>query len=108
MGCASCGNKAGTGGKTPAVRPTKKAKTENADCIFKGGILIVWYNALKCVKDTGKLGLIGITSHQANKHLGIIQSALNQPDNYCLFETQLTDFYTNILPRIIENVPNCL
>lgn len=110
MGCSSCNKN--NSGATPSFtlpKANKKASFQEAlDCPFSGGLLIIWYNALKCVKDTGKLSLIGLTTYQANLYLGHIQSAINFPDNYCLFSVKLTDYQINILPRIIEHVPNCL
>lgn len=109
MGCSTCGG--GGINRTPAVHsPQQKVNlTEKIhDCAFSGGLLRVWYNILKCVKDNNKLSKIGLTAYEANVHLGNIQSAINIPDNYCYFATQLTDYQTNILPRIIEHVPTCI
>lgn len=106
MACSSCSG--AVINRAPSARIPINNKTVSTDCVFTAGILTIWYRILKCVKDTNKLSSIGLTEFQANVHLGNIQSAINQVDNYCYFEKELTDFQTNILPRIIENVPNCL
>lgn len=111
MACAACAAKSGAtpSYRQPKQRSNRKATTQEAiDCPFSNGLLMIWYNALKCVKDTNQLAAIGLTVYQTNVHLGNLQSAMNYPDNYCYFRKELTDFNSNILPRIIENVPNCI
>lgn len=110
MGCSSCGSKSGS--VTPQVHSPQQGKVsvrspKDSNCSFSGGILRIWYNKLKCVKDSNKLYAIGLTEFEANSYLGYIQSALNYPDNYCHFTENLTDYQTNILPRIIANVQSC-
>lgn len=85
---------------TPIVQPE--------DCELTGILITTWQSILQCVKDSNKLGLIGLNTVTANQYLGILQSAINYPDNYCYFIVKLQEFQINILPRIVTNVQECI
>lgn len=80
----------------------------NEPCDILQSNIVTWQNILKCVKTSGKLALIGLSEFNVNQYLGIIQSALNYPDNYCLYKPQLDYIKDTILPNIIENVTECI
>ncbi len=112
MGCSTCGGKS-SGTVRQSLQPNKAKKLAvktitSSDCDYSGGILRVWLAALECVKNSGQLAKISLTTHQANVHLGNLQTAINHPDNYCLFKDRVQDFQNNILPRIIADVQACL
>lgn len=106
--CAPCAAAAAANNATYTEQRMSTPPPINENCLYNGGLLNVWLNAIKCVKTSDKLNLIGLTDFQANVQIGNIQSAINYPENYCYFEPQLTDYQQNILPRIIEYVPECL
>lgn len=77
-------------------------------CTITEEMLTLWKTMLLCVKNTDKMAIINLPLVSVNQMLGIIQSALNYPDNYCYYIPQLEYFRSNVLLRIIENVPECL
>lgn len=82
-----------------------KAKTEN--CELTQEIITNWKTLLECVVSKELLHAINLSKLQANQYLGLLQSALNYPDDYCYYDIQLNLFKEAILPRILENVPEC-
>lgn len=78
-----------------------------SDCSITKQMLIKWKAMLNCVKINKKLDLIGLNEVTVNQYLGVIQSALNYPDNYCYYKIQLENFQTINLPLIIEYVSEC-
>lgn len=111
MGCSSCG---GGGSSTQAYQyaaihqhNTPQMAYDAANCTYTNAILEKWKLILTCIKIQSLGSLVGIETFQMNVLMGVIQSALNYPNNYCFYKQQLDDFQTNILPRIIENVPDC-
>jgi hypothetical protein len=111
MGCSSCTGKAlkiSNGSlSTQSGSNVRVAKYTSKDCDYTKEMLEKWYKLLYCVLINNKANFIGITNQKINSFLGYIQSALNYPENYCYYMDTLSDFEQNILPRIIENVPNC-
>ena len=81
---------------------------EITDCNITSQILTTWKATLTCVKNSGKLQKINLSEHAANRLLGVLQSALNYPDNYCYYILQLDYFRDKVLNLIIENVPECI
>ena len=77
------------------------------ECLITKELLLTYQKKLQCCKQTNNLELIGLNLYQYNIYMGYIQSALNYPDNYCYYSVKLNEFATNILPRIINNVPIC-
>lgn len=82
--------------KTPV-----KTITAPQDCFFNKEILQNYKNLLEQIKEKNIISEAGLTIKSINSYLGLVQSALNYPDNYCLFEQQLSDFRDKILPKII-------
>lgn len=105
MGCPCSAKSAQNNNQTLVNRPPSP---QPEDCDFTRTVIQNWYNILLCVKTSNKLGIISLTTLQANIYLGYLQSALNYPDNYCYYQVKLTDYQQNILPRIIANVPECI
>lgn len=69
--------------------------------------LIMWQTVLLCTKTSNKLTEVSLTEFTVNQFLGVIQSAINYPDNYCLYKPQLEYIQNSIIPNIVSNVPEC-
>jgi hypothetical protein len=106
--CAPCAAAAAANNANYTNQIANTPRVINENCLYTSGLLNIWINAIKCCKESDKLMLIGLNAFQANIHIGNIQSAINYPEDYCYFEQQLIDYQQNILPRIIEYVPECL
>lgn len=104
MACGSCSGKSSTSANTPHSTKTKKIITKPEDCLYDEGILNSYINMLNTVKNNGTYAQIGLSIPKINAYLGLIQSALNYPDNYCLFEKHLDVFRSSTLPKLITNV----
>lgn len=104
MGCPCSGGGGSTGGEIiyPPI-----THTQIVDCGLNRSILNTWMTALICIKLQDKFTQAGIGLVATNQMLGIIQSGLNYPDNYCYFYEQLEYFKDNLLPQIVANVPEC-
>lgn len=110
MGCSTCsGGGVVYNGSGFASNPNipKRVITPAVDCLLTKEILARWKNTLKCIKNNNQLETIGLVNSSANQILGIIQSALNYPDNYCFYEQELSYFQTTVLPLIIEYASEC-
>lgn len=107
MGCSSCGGNYVNSNLSVRSTGSVKSVYSPTDCDYTKESLQKWQRLLECVLINNKSSLIGITDQKIRSYLGYIQSALNYPDNYCFYKDVLDDFSTNILPRIILNVPNC-
>lgn len=70
--------------------------------------LIAWKYLLTCIKENNYYSQANIVEFTVNKFLGIIQSALNYPSDYCYFNEQLSYFKTFILLNLLDNVPQCI
>lgn len=77
-------------------------------CSLNKDTLQTWKTIVACLRTSNNLSTAGITVFEANVFAGTIQSALNYPDNYCYFARELENFQSNILPRIVTNVPECI
>lgn len=82
-------------------------KYSPTDCDYDNTILRNWYNMFDCIKKNSKHEEIGLTTAKVNSYIGYIQSALNYPDNFCFYKDVLDDILLNIIPRIINSVPEC-
>lgn len=82
---------------------TKQTKiiTDPVECYYTIDILNSYKNLLTLVKIHNLYSKVGLNRASVNAHLGVLQSALNYPDNYCLFENKLDDFKNKILPKLI-------
>lgn len=107
MGCGACAAAAAKNNQSYSLRKRQVVEV-NIDCDYTKEIITNWLNALKCIKLNNKESQIGIDAYTRNRYLGILQSALNYPDNYCYFFTDLEAFKIDILPQIISNVPDCI
>lgn len=83
-------------------------RVKNENCPYDQGVISNWKTILECVISNDKLSVTGITRPQANQYLGLFQSALNYPDDYCYYEVQLNLFKEAILPLILNNVQECI
>lgn len=80
----------------------------NLDCQITGEILTNWQRILTCIKNNQKYSLLSLTLTKVNMLLGIIQSAINYPDDYCYYEIALNEFKNIVLPLIINNAAECI
>lgn len=80
----------------------------NFNCQITGEILINWQRILNCIKSNQKYSLLNLTLTKVNMLLGIIQSAINYPDDYCYYEIALDEFKNIVLPLIISNAAECI
>jgi hypothetical protein len=103
----SCGCSSSGGSSNGGIYPSPTA-IPNVACDITQANLNSWKNSLECVKLHNKLDLIGLVEFNANQFLGVLQSALNYPDNYCLYKAQLDFFKDNVLINIVANVPECI
>lgn len=110
MGCGSCGG----GGNTQSY-PYMTAQHNNLqlaqqpeNCSLTAEVLTKWLNILTCIRTQNKGYLVGLEGFTMNSLVGVVQSAINYPNNYCYYQPNLENFQTNILPLIIENVPECV
>lgn len=100
---------AGTGTPTQISGISQPNQSEQqVQCPLTREMLVIWKNAITCVKQNGKQDLIGLPGNAINAYIGLVQSAINYPDYYCYYWDQLQIFQSSILPRIIENVPECI
>lgn len=111
MGCGCAGNK--TSSQTSIAGATsnyqQNVKEINAaHCDITKEMLQSWRASLICVKGLDKLSAIKITLVTYNQLLGVIQSALNYPENYCYYKPQLEYFQNTVLPQIVNNVTGCI
>lgn len=104
MGCPCSARQSQQTNSNQLVRPPVPSPE---DCDYTKTLIQNWFAILSCVK-INKLNKIDLTVGQANMYLGYFQSALNYPDNYCFYTDKLQEFQTNVLPRIVTNVPECL
>ncbi len=108
--CAPCQAAAAALANSPNYNNNSSLNIPNSseNCTITRELLQSWQNALKCVKQKGKGDLINMALASINQVLGILQSALNYPDNYCYYTPELEAFKSIILPQIIANVPECI
>lgn len=105
MGCGCGGNT-----NTTTIPDIVVAKREiyTGDCDITLDILKKWQSILKCIKQTNTYVKINVNEFNINQLLGLVQSAINYPDNYCYYKNQLDYFKDNLLVKILENVPECI
>ena len=80
----------------------------NLNCGVTIELLEHWQKILFCIKNEDKTSLIYSNTVVINQYLGLIQSALNYPDNYCYYFEQIENFQNSLLPLIVNNVPECI
>lgn len=101
-----CGSAVSYGTYQP-VTTNRELPRSTEYCPYTKSVLIQWLKILNCIKAQNKKSLIQASDFNINSLLGIIQSALNYPDDYCFYKPQLEEFQNTFLPRIIEYVPEC-
>ena len=106
MACSTCGKSRVR--SEGSVNSNRAQRIPNPDCEITIDLLKNWQKMLKCIQKNRKEKEIQLTFYNINVYLGYVQSAINYADDRCFYEEVLNDFQTNILPRIIENVPSCL
>lgn len=107
MSCAPCAAKA----KSQAATNNAYIKLDTPqpeDCNITKDILDKYLAVIKCLREKGLGMQFGLSSFNLNQLQGVVQSALNYPDNYCYYSAQLDDFANNLLPKIVENAAECL
>lgn len=110
MGCAPCAQAAANAASLQQTLLQNQSQSEPlvTDCGLNKQVLTTWLKMLDCVKRNQLWAETGLSLVPTNQFLGVIQSGLNYPDNYCYFYPQLQYFQENILPIIISNVPQCI
>lgn len=106
MGCPC---QSGGGTNNQGVQQQKFVPSvSSADCLITKPQLTAWLAILQCLKTNERYDSAYISRVVVNQMLGIVQSSINYPDNYCYYIDQLEYFRTNLLPVIISNVPECI
>lgn len=105
MGCG-CGSSSSSSQPVLTSNKNRIEPIENCDITHEN--LITWKNFLTCIKTNNYFTKAKIDKTTVNQFLGIVQSGLNYPTNYCYFYEQLDFFRTNILPNLITNVSECI
>lgn len=90
------------------ITPSTFNLDENGICSITSEMLQKWKAVLECVNSRGRLGEANLSTVSYNQILGVIQSALNYPDNYCYYKPQLLFFQNTILPKIVQYVQECI
>lgn len=106
MPCSACGAAASTNNFSHPVQTF--AVPVNPNCPFNKTLLTAWKAILNCIKQTRKYQESGMSKVVVNQMAGIVQSAINYPDNYCYYEEQLVYFQSQLLPIIVTNVSECV
>lgn len=105
MGCGCGAKKANVAVAQPVNVTTQPVVTQ---CDITADTLNKWFSILQCVKNNNSYQKTGVSEITVNQYTGILQSALNYPDNYCYYSAQLNVFKDTILIKIIENEPICI
>jgi len=108
MGCGCGGGGNASSNKTSNATPVLKLQTKKEDCTITKEAIQKWMTIIKCVSAKDKLKELGLSEFNINQTLGIMQSALNYPDNYCMYEIHLDAFQNDVLIKIVASVPECL
>lgn len=78
------------------------------ECPITKADILKWQAIVQCLKDENKFLSADITEFNINQLLGVMQSALNYPENYCMYKSQLDYFKDTTLLKIVMNVPECI
>lgn len=108
MGCTTCNGNNFSSASILGYSPYSTQRTITENCNITKEMLLVWRGALNCLKSSGKYTLVNMNLHEVNRYLGLVQSGLNYPDDYCFYQDRIINFQTIILPLIVTNVPECL
>lgn len=105
-GCGSSTNKSSN--TTYTYNQSARVNVSPEGCDITKEDLNRWLKILQCIKSEGKHAAAGFAEFNVNQLLGTIQSALNYPENYCMYKVQL-DYFKNIaLIKIVDNVSECI
>lgn len=102
MGC-NCGGGSNTNQIQKTVKTQEQLVTPPIDCFYDKEILSNYKKLLDTVKEKELFSEINLNIRAVNSYLGLVQSALNYPDNYCILEPQLDIFRFSVLPNLIEH-----
>ncbi len=98
-----CGCQSGNKSEEKSFSQRSISITSPEDCYYTGEILINYLNLLNVVVENDEYSLYSLSKPQVNAYLGLIQSAINNPDNYCIFEKELDKFKNKVLPKLLMN-----
>lgn len=105
----NCGGGGGGGGYDSSfISRSNNSTPSNTDCDITLENLTTYKNMLLCIRNNNKYVQAKIAFTTVNMYMGIIQSALNYPDNYCYYMESIANFQSSILPLIVANVSECL
>lgn len=71
------------------------------DCDLEKSVLENYLSSIQNLYNEKRSSDIGLTDVAMRSYIGILQSALNYPDNYCYYSAKINQFIDNVLPRII-------
>lgn len=106
--CSSCNKTANQYNRSPRYNASLAQRVAPENCNVGSEQLINWRTILKCLKNTNKGEIVGLSTQQINVFLGIVQSAINYPDDYCHYQSKFVIFQEQYLPLIISDVPECI
>lgn len=108
--CAPCAAAAAAqnSGSYGNVNYERTIREVDPNCEMTAEVLYAWRAMLNCMKLKGTYRAVGLTSQELNSILGIVQSAINYPDDYCHYADRYAYFQNTILPLIVTNVPECI
>lgn len=100
MGCNTCGSGNSVANSVP--RQKVSVKTSPEECIYTLQILQNWNNRLLCIKENQTFDIISSTAQEINGFLGVVQSAMSNPNNICYFASHLS-LIGNTIVKIINS-----
>ena len=103
MGCG-CGG----GVASRQTYERKNMVSDPSECNITKSDIQSWLTVLNCMKTSERFDKADISEKEVNIFIGIMQSALNYPDNYCIYKVHLDYFKDNHLPKLLLNVPECI
>jgi hypothetical protein len=106
MGCNTCGG--GNAGYVSGTYTARIPRVPDPNCTVTIEMLIQWRAILNCIKTAGKFEQAHLSEPELNTFLGLVQSAINYPDDYCYYMDRLTSFQQDKLPLIVGYVPECI
>lgn len=95
MGCP-CENNSTT--PFASVANVKKAANQVTDCTVTKEQIETWLNLLQTAKKNGS----SVSEQLLNSNIGIMQSALNYPNNYCYYQQRIDIFKEFVLPKLMN------
>lgn len=99
MGCSACGHSNNISYSTPQYSQQTNVITP---CNYNKALLDTWLSKVECVLHSQLHNEIGVTTFEINSALGVIRSALKNPNNICYFASHL-DGLSLIIIKIINS-----